>query len=307
MGIEEENQAQQEDTTEPITFKTFLEEYPTGTLQNVSEFCEWKNEYSQSVLRRCKPTLRLYCKQCDGTRNFEGEWEYGGSAADVRDDFLIYTCRDCGKYTKHFCLFSVALPDQKNGKVLKIGEYPSLHIKLPTNLSKLLGDNYSNFINGLRCERQGLGIGAYSYYRRVVENQKNHLLEEILKVSKKLSAKKEMIQTIEKAILETQFSKAINMVKESLPESLLVGGHNPFKLLHKPLSIGIHDKTDEKCLEMAHNIRMVLIDLAERIKLALSEQRELKSAVSSLLQFKTENKKDKEDKNGTEDAVQVSP
>jgi len=285
-----------EETAEYIPFKTFLEEYPTGTLQRVSEFCEWRQGISsQPNLVRCAPQLRLYCKECDGIRNFMGGWEYGGSVSEERDDFLIYMCRDCGKYKKHFCLKSLAIDDKKNGAVLKIGEYPSLHIKLPTNLSKLLGDDYSNFINGLKCERKGLGIGAYSYYRRVVENQKNSLLEEIKKVLIKLSAKQEMIPKIEQAISENQFSTAIDMVKESLPESLLIDGHNPFKLLHKALSIGIHDETDEKCLEIAHNIRMVLIDLAERIKLALSEQRELKSAVSSLLQFNTESKKDKGD------------
>ena len=85
------------------------------------------------------------------------------------------------------------------------------------------------------------------------------MLDEILKVSEKLSAKDEIIETIKNAILETQFSKAIDMVKDSLPESLLVDGHNPFKLLHKALSIGIHSETDDKCLEIAHNIRMVLL------------------------------------------------
>lgn len=297
MGTEEETPAPEKDTTEFIPFKTFLEEYPTGTFQNVSGY--WKENTSVGAgsydrYPKCTPTLRLYCETCDGFRNFEGKWQHRDCLRDTKDDFLVYKCRDCDEQEKRFCLYVTAL-DNCNGEVVKLGEYPSLHIKLPTNLSKLLGDDYYNFINGLKCERQGLGIGAYSYYRRVLENQKNQLLGEILKVSRKLSAKDEMIQTIERAISEIQFSKAIDMVKDSLPESLLVGGHNPFKLLHKSLSIGIHNESDEKCLEIAHNIRMVLIDLAERIKLALSEQRELNSAVSSLLQFKTENKKGKED------------
>lgn len=298
MGTEEETPAPKEVTTEYLSFKEFLEEYPIGTYQKVSEYCKWTQaSYGhQYYWAKCAPQLRLHCKECNGTRNFQGGWVHSDSAdSDYKDDFLVYTCRDCGIQEKHFCLSSKYLDDQESGDVAKIGEYPSLHIKLPTNLSKLLGDDYNNFINGLKCERQGLGIGAYSYYRRVVENQKNRLLEEIKKVSIKLSAKQEMIQTIERAISEIQFSTAIDMVKDSLPESLLVDGHNPFKLLHKSLSIGIHNETDDKCLEIAHNIRMVLIDLAERIKLALSEQRELNSAVSSLLQFKTENTKDKGD------------
>lgn len=295
MGTEEETQAQKEDTTKFISFKKFLEEYPTGTIQNVSGYCEMKRGVSLPYWEKCTPPIRLYCNECDGTRNFRGQWVHSNSPDSEREDFLVYKCRDCDKYEKHFCLYATRLDNKGNSEVIKIGEYPELYIKLPTNLPKLLSEDYTSFIKGLKCEKQGLGIGSYSYYRRVVENQKNRLFGEIKKVLTKLSAKREMIQAIEQAISENQFSKAIDMVKESLPESLLVDGHNPFKLLHKALSIGIHSETDEKCLKIAHNIRMVLIDLTERIKLALSEQKELKSAVSSLLQFNTENKNGKED------------
>lgn len=244
MGTEEEEApAPKEDTTAFIPFKEFLEEYPIGTRQKVSGYYEVDTSVPASRSDRfpkCTPTLRLYCQECDGFRNFEGKWQHNRYCSSPFDDFLIYKCRDCNKQEKRFCLYATPL-EIKNGEMIKLGEYPSLHIKLPTNLSKLFGDDSRNFINGLKCERQGLGIGAYSYYRRVLENQKNQLLGEVLKVSRKLSVKDEMIQTIERAISETRFSKAIDMVKDSLPESLLVDGQNPFKLLHKVLSIGIHN------------------------------------------------------------------
>lgn len=273
---------------ELITFQTFLEEYPIGTCQNVSGY--YKEDFSQNIyyrLPKCTPILRLHCDECKGTRNFEGEWtHYKYLNENIKlDDYIVYTCRDCGKYEKHFCLISSHIDENGNGKALKIGEYPELYIKLPSNLSSLFGEDYNYFIKGLKCEKRGLGLGAYSYYRRVVENQKDRLLGEILKVSEKLSARQEIIDTLKNAISETQFSKAMDMVKESLPEILLVDGLNPFKLLHKSLSIGIHNMPDEECLEIAHNIRMVLIDLFERIKIALSEKRDLHSAVTSLLKF----------------------
>ncbi len=293
MSDNETDPKNDEPLVEFITFQTFLEEYPIGTIQKVSEY--YINDHSALQcyqFPKCTPTLRLYCDECKGTRNFKGKWihsSYLDSNHEV-DDFLVYQCRDCGIYKKHFCLYSNAGDGEGNGVVLKVGEYPELYIKLPSNLSKLLGDDYNYFIKGLKCEKQGLGVGAYSYYRRLVENQKDRLLGEIVKVSKKLSAKPEIIQTLERAISETQFSKAMDMVKESLPESLLVDGHNPFKLLYKSLSIGIHNMPDEECLKIAHNIRMVLIDLSERIKIALGEKRDLRSAVTSLLKF---NKKTK--------------
>jgi hypothetical protein len=38
---------------------------------------------------------------------------------------------------------------------------------------------------GRRAENQGMGIGAFAYYRRVVENQKNRIIAEIKRVAEK--------------------------------------------------------------------------------------------------------------------------
>jgi hypothetical protein len=83
----------------------------------------------------------------------------------------------------------------------------------------------------------------------------------------------------------------VNLIKDAIPESLLVDTHNPLKLLHDALSIGVHAETDENCLRVAHNIRLVLADLAERIKLALQDQKQLRSAVAGLLKFNADAKK----------------
>jgi hypothetical protein len=61
----------------------------------------------------------------------------------------------------------------------------------------------------------------------------------------------------------------------------------PFpKPCHNALSEGLHELTDEECLALATSIRVVLVELAERITTALKEQTELKSAVSQLLNRK---------------------
>jgi hypothetical protein len=64
---------------------------------------------------------------------------------------------------------------------------------------------------------------------------------------------------------------------------LLINGHNPLTLLYSALSIGIHEQTDEKCLELAHDVRVVLIELSERFGQALKDEAELDSAVSRLM------------------------
>ena len=68
-----------------------------------------------------------------------------------------------------------------------------------------------------------------------------------------------------------------------MPQSLLIGGHyNPLTLLHKALSVGLHEQTDAYCLELAHDIRLVLGELAERLSSALKDEAELNEAVARL-------------------------
>lgn len=134
-----------------------------------------------------------------------------------------------------------------------------------------------------RAENQGLGLGSFAYYRRVVENQRGRLLEEIIRVAKRMGAKADAVRALEAAAKEQQFSKSIELTKDSIPESLLIDGHNPLLLLHRALSVGLHNLTDEECLARARSIRLVLTELAERIGQVLKDTAELKEAINYLL------------------------
>jgi hypothetical protein len=53
--------------------------------------------------------------------------------------------------------------------------------------------------------------------------------------------------------------------------------------LHNALSIGLHSETDAKCLEAAHDVRLVLTDLIERMSLLRRDKSELDGAVQRLI------------------------
>jgi len=148
---------------------------------------------------------------------------------------------------------------------------------------KLIGPDRDGFLKGRRCENQGLGVGAFIYYRRVVENQKDRIIGEIIKVSEKIGAPEEKLKKLRASLQETQFSKAFNTSKDAMPESLLINGHSPILLLHAALSEGVHALTDEKCLELAGSIRVVLGELSERLSQALKDEAELTKALSTLM------------------------
>jgi hypothetical protein len=167
--------------------------------------------------------------------------------------------------------------------VLKFGEIPTFGPPTPSRVISILGGEREYYLKGRRAENQGLGIGAFAYYRRVLENQKNRILDEITRVAEKIGAPAEVIEDLNAAKKETQFSRAVGAIKHGIPQALLVGGHNPLTLLHSALSEGLHAQTDERCLELATAIRVVLTDLAERLGSALKEEAELNAAVSRLL------------------------
>jgi hypothetical protein len=161
-------------------------------------------------------------------------------------------------------------------------------VQTPARLIRLFGKDRETFLKGRQCENHGLGIGAFVYYRRVVESHKDQILDEVIKVSKKVGASSQMLNTLEAAKEEIQFSKALASVKDAIPQALLINGQNPLTLLHSALSVGLHDQTDETCLELAHDVRVVLIELAERLGRALKDEAELNTAVSRLMNVKQE-------------------
>jgi len=97
----------------------------------------------------------------------------------------------------------------------------------PARVITLIGPDRELFLKGRRAENHGLGIGAFSYYRRVVENQKGRIIEQIAKVAEKLEASPEMLEEFRAAAAETQFNKAIEQIRHGILQALLINGHNP--------------------------------------------------------------------------------
>ena len=52
--------------------------------------------------------------------------------------------------------------------------------------------------------------GAFAYYRRVVENHKNEIFDEIIKVCETVGASEELIEELGSAKKEISFTKAMD-------------------------------------------------------------------------------------------------
>ncbi len=266
----------------------FLESTPPNQLIHISDLATWKQrQYSGDNLMRT-PEIQLHCdhEDCNGTRFFRcvSGSEKSLEKSDYAFFYVTYRCSNCQRVEKTFSLAAKVDEDaEPTGECYKFGELPTYGPPVSPKLIKLIGPDRDEFLKGRRCENQGLGVGAFIYYRRVVENQKNRILGEVIKVSEKIGATEEKIKQLKSAVTETQFSKALNMAKDAMPESLLINGHSPILLLHSALSEGVHAQTDEQCLEVAGSVRIVLGELSERLSQALKDEAQLTKALSSLM------------------------
>ena len=262
-----------------LTLAKFLESCAPDVWQSVGDLLEADFRGNLSLQA---PEIELHCEICEGNRWFKPD-DHKGIYASWEYKFLGYTCKNCGRKRKTFALAVVRDKEGLSGRVLKLGEFPPFGPPTPARLITLIGQDRDFFLKGRRAELRGLGIGAFAYYRRVVEEQKGRIIAAIGKVAQKVQPSKETAELFAKAKAETQFSTAIDMIKSAIPEALLIDGHNPLVLLHTALSEGLHAQTDAQCLELATSIRVVLAELAERISVVLKEEAGLKSAVSRLL------------------------
>jgi hypothetical protein len=267
----------------------FLESTPPNSWVQIEKITTaHPQRLSAGSLTLDNPEIQLHCtnERCNGVRFFHAKPNTAYLEFDKSEKvFVEYICRNCQMTKKIFALLVVLR--KENNYIVKLGEYPEFGPPTPSRVIKLLGPDREIYLKGRRAENQGLGIGAFGYYRRVVENQKSRIFDEISRVSVKLNASSDLIKELELAKNEIQFSKAIDQIRHGIPAALLINGHNPLTLLHSALSEGIHAQSDEDCLEIATSIRVVLSELAERIGQALKDEKELNNAVSRLLQKKS--------------------
>lgn len=279
------NQDQDQAEAKSYTIKDFFEEIPPGQVIPISNIAF----HSLGSYHLTLPELNLHCDNdtCHGFRLFQSKDQIELFGHGGRDVFLDYTCKNCGKRQKTYALYVLLDENKKTGTLYKYGELPDFGPPTPSRVVSVLGAEKEYYFKGRRAENQGLGIAAHAYYRRVVENQKNKIFDEIIRTVKVVNPDDaELLKELEAAKRETQFTKAVDSIKHGIPQALLINGHNPLTLLHGALSEGLHAKTDEECLEIATSIRVILADLVERMANAVKDTAELKTAVNRILQRK---------------------
>lgn len=254
------------------------------------------------------PILTLHCDKCDGSRHFAGYWLKGTPDAPALLAYpavqaemsatrtAIYTCKNCSSLTVRMVLRFVpeTASTGSSAIITKIGQHPPYRPRIPRRVQRFItGQDWDLYIKARTAESLGLGIAAVTYYRRVVEDSRAKLLERLIAVAEE-TGEGGLVDDLQRAANNWQFSSSMDQIAPAVPQRLLIGGHNPLTLLHRAFSDGVHNRTDAECLERAVAGRQVLEELLESMAAVLQDRAELISAVSKLADPSPPSKFDRE-------------
>jgi hypothetical protein len=262
--------------------KEFIEKYPL--------YRKFKFDTRPSTLDKVpKVKINMSCPVCKSNQTYvmtnqyyenSPYMNYPSENVAVR---LAYICTHCEKFER---LFFVKIGSDKSGSwLMKVGQYPAWEIAGEPNIEKLLGAHSGYYKKGLICESQGYGIGAFGYYRRIVEETIDEMLNEIadllsgdelVKYNDALAKTKETIVTAEK----------IELVKDLLPPILRPEGMNPLATLHSALSQGLHAESDDECLDLAQHCREALAFLVNQVAASKETAKSFTSSMRKILDKK---------------------
>lgn len=235
-----------------------------------------------------KPNINMYCPTCKSNQTFSMMNEYWENYQHMNPPTsgdiyrLVYQCMHCRKFLRYFFV----RVNEDHLHLIKVGQYPAWDISIEKHIEKLLSDNAEYFKKGLICESQGYGIGAFAYYRRVVEEIIGGLLEEIKDLLID-DEKDKFIEALEQTKKTIVAQEKIALVKDLLPPILRPEGMNPLSNLHSILSEGLHGLSDEDCLEYAIAIREVLLFLVNQIAASKQSSKEFTSSMRKILEKKS--------------------
>lgn len=128
--------------------------------------------------------------KCGGVRRHVKQTN---SQFELNEKFYCFVAYQCTNCTESFKIFG--LKAEREGEAIvpgictKIYQEPPFGQPIPKRLFQVIGEaNRDHFLQARRAIARELGIGAYAYYRRIVENTKFELVGSVLQVAQATNA-----------------------------------------------------------------------------------------------------------------------
>lgn len=226
-------------------------------------------------------TVDMFCEHCklEPKTTWDKETAYYIDSTNIGR--LVYKCRNCKRVVTTF--FCRLLEEGDGTPFQKIGRNPAFQIYPPKELGEALGPYRDLYIQGKTLRHNNYGLGALLYFRRLVEETTEELLDLLKATLEELPGDhSEELKAITEAKEANPFENKVKIAAKALPPHLRPGGRNPLGELHKQLSYNIHGGTDEDAIEVVDRMDKILTFLFTHLKAHMEESKEFLEGLKDL-------------------------
>lgn len=252
------------------------------TDQHIKDFLEtvplysWR-EFSKPQINRSSLWINeidAYCEHCKQPRPFQDHRSRGigsgmaAKALSTGHSYFEFTCVSCHK-DQHMYLVQ-QIVDENTIRMQKYGELPRKHLDRDPLLQKFFSHDSDCYEKAVVCLANGYGIAAFAYMRRIIENNISDLLDILKEDVEKSDGDSKILEMLAELKKESPMGDKTKIANTALPSYLVPSGLNPLGRLYQVLSEGVHNYSDESCLERANTVlaclKYLISELATRRK-----------------------------------------
>lgn len=247
-----------------------------------------KFRYKETIRTSLKiREIDAYCDVCEQRRPFQdlrggSSGSGGGMIPPLRSgtSYFNFSCVSCRKSHREYYVEHII--EDESIRFQKFGELPRAKLVRNRVLQKFLKDDLENYEKGTICLSHEYGVAAFAYFRRVVENNVNKLLELVEQDAQSSGGDQSMVDAINELRKNTPMSEKIKIANRALPLYLQPDGLNPLGRLYQLLSEGVHSLSDEECLAKAKAASECLTFLISELASRKEHRMQFKSLIGSL-------------------------
>jgi len=213
-----------------------------------------------------------------------------------------YECSDCeGRSTIFWVAFRSKVNDTllraatrggpidatKGGTIENVIQWPRWTVLVPKRVEKAFRDKIVLLQHGIHCLKDGYGIGAAAYLRRLVEDEARAIVE-LVRDAAVQDGDAEAARNAEEALEQDSAAQRLEIAAKRVPASLLVDGRNPLEVLYGNLSGPLHSETEAEAVAVAVAVATMLIGtlmfLFENLKQRVDEKKTFADTMRSASQ-----------------------
>lgn len=245
--------------TETISLTQVLESGPLyRKYTNVTGFLTAKSIRNVDETVWTCPALNLPCKKCTSvsTTTWKLREVYGNPCMDG-ELMLIFNCQCCIDQLRSYSISThiptIAGRSRCKGDpihAIKTGQNPELDCTISKELKKWLGEASCNWLSKAQKTRQySFGVASLCYLRRIVEAVVVSLITE----------REAKNQKLESVGTHPTFDEKFDFIRDLLPETLSADdGFNTLKQFYSISSNGLHNLSEEECIEVYDDLYELL-------------------------------------------------